>query len=96
MENNFVLIPISISDFEILIKNCVRSELQNQTPAPPPQDDELITTEQARELLKVSKVTLHKWRKDGRILFYRIGTRVRFKRSELLSALTAPKKYARQ
>jgi len=95
MKNNFVLSPISLTDFETLIKNCVSSVLQSQTPEPPPQDDELLTTAEATKLLRVSKVTIHKWRKEGRIKFHRINTRIRFKRSELMEALQTSKKYGR-
>lgn len=96
MENNFVLSPISLTDFETLIKSCLRSELQSQLPPPPKEEGELITTAEATKLLRVSKVTLSKWRTEGRIKFYRIGTRIRFRKSELLEALQTTKKYGRE
>ena len=97
MENNFILSPLPLTEFEQLLRSIVKTELQSYTPAPSTQEqDELLTTNEARDLLRVSKVTIHKWKTEGKIKFYRIGTRVRFKRSELLSALTAPKKYGRK
>jgi excisionase family DNA binding protein len=95
--NDLILSNIPLTDFETLIRNCVKSELQSFSPAPPPQDqDELLTTAEAIKLLRVSKVTLSKWRTEGRIKFYRIASRIRFRKSELLDALTTPKKYGRK
>jgi len=93
---NLILSPISLADFETLIKNCVSSALQAQTPAPPPQEEEYLTVAQVCNLLSVSKVTLCKWRTEGKIPFRRIGTRVRFLKSEVLYSLKTPKKYGRK
>ena len=79
-----------------LICECLKQERQSTAPAPPPQEEEYITVIQACKLLSISKVTCSKWRKEGRIPFYRIATRVRFKKSEVLDSLQAPKKYGRK
>lgn len=50
-------------------------------------EEELITIEEAGELLHVSKVTIHKWKKQKRIKAYRIGRRIYFKKQELLNAM---------
>lgn len=47
----------------------------------------LINTEEACEVLKVTKVTLLNWREKGWIPFYKMGSRIYFKKSELLAAL---------
>lgn len=64
-------------------------------PPAPPQSDEFLTENAVRDLLLVSKVTLKAWRDSGKINFYRIGSRIRYKKSELLAALESPKKYER-
>jgi len=47
----------------------------------------LLTREEAAEMLSVSLVTLWKWTKDDIIPAYRIGTKIRYKKSEILLAL---------
>jgi excisionase family DNA binding protein len=48
----------------------------------------LITRKQAARTLCISLPTLHDWTKTGKIIAYRIGSRVLYKPTELLSALT--------
>lgn len=49
------------------------------------EEDDLIDIEEAAELLGLSKVTLRRWTRDGRLPCVRIGSRGdrRFKPSEL-------------
>lgn len=46
-----------------------------------------ITRKEASELLGVSLVTIHNWTKEDIIKAYKIGNRVRFKRSDLENIL---------
>ena len=59
--------------------------------APPPQvnvvTDEFCTRNEAAKIFKVSLVTLNDWSKNGTVKAYRIGTRVRYKRTEIESSL---------
>ena len=89
---NVILLPLPLGEFETLIKNCVKSELTNLRPEPP-KDDEFITTNKAIKILGVSKPTLHKWKTGGLIPFHRIGSRIRFKKSEVIEAVQSVKKY---
>ena len=52
---------------------------------------EYITRKEAAKLLKVSLVTISEWSKpnNGTLKPYRIGSRIRFKKKEVLEALTA-------
>ena len=47
----------------------------------------LLKIEEVSDILKVSKVTIHKWKKSGRIPFHRISNRIFFKKSEILDSL---------
>ena len=47
----------------------------------------ILTREQTAEMLSISLVSLWKFTKEGIIPAYRIGTRVRYKKSEILLAL---------
>jgi excisionase family DNA binding protein len=53
-----------------------------------------ITRKDASELLGVSLVTIHNWTKDRIIIAYKIGNRVRFKRSDLENILLNSNKKA--
>jgi excisionase family DNA binding protein len=50
-----------------------------------------LTIEAVCEMFKVTRPTIHKWKKKQLIPFYRIGRRIYFKEHELLE-LTASKK----
>ena len=94
MANQIISTSYSEDELTAVISNCIRREFQNFTP-PPPKEDELITENEAKEILKVSKVTLKSWRDKNLIKGYKIGTRVRYKKSELLNSLSSVKRYGR-
>ncbi|MCL9805861.1 helix-turn-helix domain-containing protein [Flavobacterium amniphilum] len=51
------------------------------------QSEQLLTREETAKLLSVSLVTLWDWTKKDIIPAYRIGNKVRYKRSEILKSL---------
>ena len=53
-----------------------------------------ITRKEASELIGVSLVTIHNWTKEGVIKAYKIGNRVRFKKSEIEETLLNSNKRA--
>lgn len=90
--NDLIFSPIPLEDLLAPIRQLeeeVRRLVTNLTPPKP--DDELLTIKDACDFLKVSKVSLHKWKREGKIEYHRFGSRIRFKKSELL-ALSRPKK----
>ena len=94
--NNLILTSIGIDEFKTFISDCIRLELASSNKPNLEPQDELITESEAQVLLQVSKVTLKAWRDEGKIPFYRYGTRIRYKRLELLNSATTPKKYGRK
>ncbi len=55
-----------------------------------PTDKQWVTAPEAAEYLGVAVSTLYRWRKEGRLRFYRLGARVsRIKRQDL-DALAQP------
>lgn len=77
-------IPQLVTEFRKVIK-----EENNQTN----NDQELLTREEAAKLLSISLVTLWKYTKEDIIPAYRIGTKIRYKKSEILSALKQMNKF---
>jgi excisionase family DNA binding protein len=89
MENVHVLFPIQLSELEMLINRAVEKTIQQavekaiEKKLAPKPSDELITREEAAELLRVTLPTLHNWTKAGRLPFYKIASRVRYKRADI-------------
>ena len=78
MENNNIV---------LLIKEAIRDEFANQRPGTP--EIQLISETEVTEILKVSKVTLNKWRRDNILIegkhYIRLGKCLRYKKNELLN-----------
>ncbi|RAJ17818.1 helix-turn-helix domain-containing protein [Olleya aquimaris] len=51
------------------------------------EHEELLTVEETMKLLKCSKQALWNWRKNGILPSYRLGNRVYYKHSEILTKL---------
>lgn len=53
----------------------------------PPIQDQWLTRKETAMLLSVSYVTLNSWSKSGILTVYKIGNRVRYKKSEVENAI---------
>jgi excisionase family DNA binding protein len=75
---------ISEDRFKELIREVVREEITvlNHT-----ETEDLIKAKNVCDYLQVSKVTLYKWIKQGKITGYYLGSRLFFKKSEIENAL---------
>lgn len=83
-----ILSPINIGELKTLISESVINEIKNLISVNNhPEPTELISRKVAAQILGVSLVTLNSWQKTGRVPAYRINTRVRFKRDEVISCL---------
>lgn len=76
---------ISESKFKEMIGEVVRDEIAKLNLS---ESEDLIKAKEACDYLMISKVTLYKWLKEGKITGYYLGTRLFFKKSELENALT--------
>lgn len=83
-QNQVLLSSIPLEDFKEVFRDCIKLELELRNNTSTQPSDELITEQEARQLLKISKVTLKKWRDAKKIPFYRYGSRIRYKKNELL------------
>lgn len=88
MENSIILHNLAPQDLELLIKKVIKDILgESLEKTHSKEPDELLTREEACSLLKISKTSLWKWTKDGKIKAYGIGNRVYYKRIELIESL---------
>ena len=87
--NNIIFSPIPIEDLKTALTDIVRAELKNelQLLIPTQQPEDLLTRKETALLLGVSLHTLHDWTISGKVPAYRIGTRVRYKRTEIEKSL---------
>lgn len=87
MDQQIILSPLPLTDLVGAIARAVCSEMDTrpQTTTLPPE--ELLTREVAAQVLGITLPTLREYTKRGLVVGYRIGTRVRYKRSEVLGSL---------
>lgn len=68
-----------------LLKECIKEEIGELSFVNQDSPHEHITENEAREITGLSKVTLKKKRDEGVLPFSRIGTRIRYKRSDVMN-----------
>lgn len=88
---NIILTQFSVEQFQSEIANAVRLGLEQlqttQNTTTTNEQTELLTRNEVCNLLHITLPTLHNWTKEGLITGYRIGTRIRYKRAEVLATL---------
>ena len=83
-----ILLLVSQSElFEFAERVVTRTLSATIKPIPDRKEEKLLTQPEAIKFLGKSRQTLIKWRKNNIITAYRLGGRIYFKESELLSAL---------
>ena len=86
MTENFILSPISLDELEQRLFSRLKTELHSTTPPKEKEsEDDFLTAKEVSKLIGVSLVTLHKWKKDGKLKFHRFGSRIRFRKSEIIN-----------
>ena len=87
MNEPLILSPITPAELARLIASTVRTELDARaTPAATPPE-ELLTRVEAAQLLGITLPTLREYTRRGHVTGYRLGTRVRYRRNDLLNDL---------
>jgi len=77
---------LEVSELQTLIENSVKNVLEKNSSKQEPETD-LLTRNEVAKMLQISLVTLTEWIKQGKIPALRIGTRVRFKKADVLNSL---------
>lgn len=87
-DTSIVLTPVPLETLEQRFAEVVRREIAaHAAKEPEPPSDELLTRKEAAQLLSVSLPTLHEYTQRGLLPAYRLGSRVRYKKTELIAAL---------
>lgn len=82
-----ILIAVPIQEFEALIRDCVRSELQAGKREEPKAPEEYLTARETQALLRISAPTLRKYSKSLLLKTYKIGRNLRYCKHEVLQSL---------
>jgi excisionase family DNA binding protein len=83
-----IILQMTKEEFEETLKNSIKKALEHELPS---IENDLITRKEAAKLLMVSLPTLDVFYQKGIITKYKINSRVRIKRSEIMQLLTKPK-----
>ena len=76
-----LLLSISLEDLKEIIREVIREELN------PKDEKELLNFKETCEFLGCSASTLNRWKAEGKVPYRKMGKRVFFLKSELLSSL---------
>ena len=88
MENSIIFHQTPINEFRELIADVVDERLKNFQPLIPKQPAlKYLTRKETAQTLSVSLVTLNEWTKEGKIQGCRIGSRVRYRLTDVESAV---------
>jgi excisionase family DNA binding protein len=82
-----VLISLSIDELKAVIQEAVKEELQFLKEQPSKSPDDFIDANAVCKILHISIPTTRKYRREGHLKSYRIGSTIRFKKSEVEKAL---------
>jgi excisionase family DNA binding protein len=77
-----------LDDLRALIRHEMDQAQPTANTAQQPAADELLTVQQAAELLDVCVATVHEWKRRGVLAFRKIGGRVYLHRADVLNAGT--------
>jgi excisionase family DNA binding protein len=78
-KRKYVILPVSVRELEEIIRKCLRG-INHQ----PETKEEFLTIKEAAEFLKVSSVSIHNWKREKNLPFYRLGRSIRFKKQDLI------------
>ena len=93
MKDSIILQNINTTDLTQLIKDGVKSQLENfKETLNTHNPDELLTRDQTCKFLQIDSSTLWAWTNKGKVKAYGIGNRRYYKKAELLESLQLVKK----
>ncbi|MFT5253778.1 MAG: hypothetical protein ACI87N_002823 [Flavobacteriales bacterium] len=88
---NSTLFQATPQDLVELLRIAIREELTNLQIPPSKADDQLLNRKDACAFLKITKQTIWRWQKAGKIDEYGTGKNRYYKKSDLLNLLILKK-----
>ena len=96
-QGGITLLPVQPEELSRIIRENIRAEFETRFPTATDslnssskhkEKDDLLTVEQVRSLLDVTRVTLRQWEKQKKLMPVRLGRRVYYQRSDIDKALS--------
>lgn len=84
--NQLIFTPLSIEQLQSFINDAVKTGFE-LSKTNEPEQTKLLTRKQVCHILNITPPTLHEWTRNGTVTAYKVGTRVRFKESEVMRTL---------
>ncbi len=85
---NLLMSSYSLQELTTVISETVKIEFERQNSLSTPQpDNAYLTRKETARILGVSLPTLNDWSKKGLLPSYRISSRIRYKKEEVLNSL---------
>lgn len=81
------IIQFSQNELEKLINESMLRALNEYQKPKEPLEDDLIKIKELSKILGISEVTLHKYKKDGKIPYNKVGRNLYFKKKDVLKSL---------
>ncbi len=86
---------VNASDFRNeIVKDVIKALLSHSEIQNNPDNEIILTRQETADLLSISLVTLWDWTNKNILQAYRIGTKVRYKKNEVLLALKQMNKFS--
>lgn len=86
--SKIIMTTIEKEELKSIVSDALSEVLKNSfTVQSEKKEDRFIKIGDVAKLLNVSIVTIHTWKKEGKIPFYRISNKVFFKESEIFESL---------
>ena len=91
-DKKIIFFPVPISELKIILEDIIRNEIKMIIPQPK-VESELITRKEASKILRISLVSLDKFIRSGDIPAYRMRSKVRLKKHEVMKCLSEIKTF---
>jgi excisionase family DNA binding protein len=91
-----ILSPIPLQELGEVMAEKMAEKLSAHFQHTQKPEEQYLTPKQTAEALSVSTVTLRQWERNGVLKPARLGSRVRYLRSQINEALTRVNKYERR
>ena len=92
----FILSPVPYAQLLEDMRAIIRHETAQQSTSASPSElnagSDLLTVQEAAELLDVCPQTIHEWKRRGLLTYHKMGRRTYLKRAEVLAALKSEKR----
>lgn len=85
--DQIILSSFSLAELQSLISETFQKEFSKVSTKDSIPDGDFITRQETAKILGITLATLHQWTLREIVQGYRIGTRVRYKKNEILNSL---------